>query len=152
MARPELVRTGQGIDMVGLAPFRRALAKASKMAARDLREEMRAAGEIVAKQARDNAGQHSTSIPPTIKTQVRSLTVSVVAGKGVPLAALYEVGNAQGGTENSFKHPVFGNREAWVTQTGYPFLKPAVDAKMPEVEAGVMKVADGIAEVLAHAD
>jgi hypothetical protein len=150
MARPELVRTGQGIDMVGLAPFRRALAKASKMAARDLREEMRAAGEIVAKQARDNAGQHSTSIPPTIKTQVRSLTVSVVAGKGVPLAALYEKGNADGGTPGQFRHPIWGNRENWAVQTGYPFLKPAVDAKMPEVEAGVMKVADEIAEVLAH--
>jgi hypothetical protein len=131
MARPELVRTGQGIDMVGLAPFRRALAKASKMA----------------------AGQHSTSIPPTIKTQVRSLTVSVVAGKGVPLAALYEVGNAQGGTPGSFRHPVFGVWQADTPpQIGYPFLKPAVDAKMPEVEAGVMKVADEIAEVLAHGD
>jgi hypothetical protein len=151
--RRETVRTGQGINLVGLAPFRRALAKASKMAAKDLRDEMRAAGEIVAVEARSNASQHSTTIPPTIITQVRSLTVSVVAGKEVPLAALYEVGNAQGGTPGSFRHPVFGVWQADTPpQIGYPFLKPAVDSKMPEVEAGVMKVADGIAEVLAHAD
>ena len=148
MAR-ETVRTGTGINVTGLKPFIRACRKSSRIAAVRLREEMRAAGTIVAEEAKNRAGEHSQTIPPTIKVRVRNLTVMVEAGQGVPLAALYEVGNAGGGHPGSFRHPVWGH-DVFVEQTGYPFLTPAVNAKQLEVQTAVLKVADEIAEVLSH--
>jgi len=119
---------------------------------------------LIAKDAKVIAGEHSTSIPPTIKTTVRGMRVGVQAGgkgnaraafsgsygttasnramrkaeEGVALAGLYELGN-KGGTAQvtgTFRHPVFGNREAWVNQPRYAFLVPA--AKKNEVKAQIL--------------
>ena len=144
-----------GVDSSGLRRFLADLRKASKVAAVGYRVQLIAAGEIVATEARAIASEHSEKIPPSIKTQVRGATIAVVAGQGVPLAALYEVGNAGRGSRSvwqasttTFKHPVHGHRDRWVTQTGYPALKPAADKMMPEVMAAVGKVADDVQAVL----
>ena len=139
-----------GIDTTELKAFIRALRRASPIGARGLRLELKAAGEIVAVKARQIASQHSTKIPATIKTSVRGATVSVVAGKGDPLAAIYELGNkgSKASETGTFKHPTFGNKNAWVEQPRWAFLRPAVDEAMPEVEVAVMKVADEVASSL----
>ena len=50
------------------------------------------------------------------------MSVSVTAGgKRAPEAVVLE----HGGVEGTFRHPVFGNRDVWVSQKARPFLAPA---------------------------
>jgi hypothetical protein len=141
-----------GIDTRELKSFIKALRRASPTGAKGLRVAMKASGEIVAVKAREIAAEHSTTIGPTIKAGVYGATVSVRAGKGVPLAALYELGNkgtAAGKDSDTFRHPVYGHATIpWAVEARYPFLRPALDATAPEVEAAVLKVADEVADVL----
>lgn len=147
----ERIGGGVGVDTRDLRAFVRATKKASPTAARGLRLMLRGAGEVVAEEARHIASQHSASIPPTIKARTYLATVSVSAGKDVPLAALYELGN-RGGNQDSptFRHPVYGNRNVFVEQQRYPFLRPAAQAKEAELQEAVMKVADAVADVLTN--
>ena len=124
------------------------------MVSAGLRKSLRGAGEIVAAEARKEASQHSTSIPPTIKVRTRAATIAVQAGApDVPLAVLYEKGNAGGGGSNAgeFRHPVFGHKDKpWVTQKRYPFMRPAEARTMPAVEEIVLKELDGAIDMLAR--
>lgn len=84
-------------------------------------------GETFAKAAKAEAGKHSKSIPPTIRSVPAGHAVAVRAGsQDVPLAALYDLGNAgKGGRKkDTFRHPVFGNRNVWADQKRYPFFAP----------------------------
>lgn len=40
----------------------------------------------------------------------------------------------QGGT---FRHPVFGNREEWVSQATRPYAWPAIRGRIPQITADV---------------
>lgn len=42
------------------------------------------------------------------------------------------------GTARRWRHPVFGNGEAWVSQPSHPFVAPAVHKHLPEVQASVI--------------
>jgi hypothetical protein len=68
------------IDTSQLKAFVRATRQASKVAAAGTRRSLVEIGEIVAVEARHIADEHSTSIGPTIRPQVRGASVSVVAG------------------------------------------------------------------------
>lgn len=140
---------GVGVDTRDLKAFIGALRKASPTAAVGMRESLRAGGEIVAREARTLAGEHSDRIPATIKTRVRGATVSVVAGgANAPVAAPWEMGNKGSRSDSTtFRHRVFG-QDVWVEQARYPFLRPAAKQKAPELEAEVLKVADEIARIL----
>ncbi len=128
--------TSFGIDLSNLKTFAEQLKKLEPRLARRLRDNLAEAGETVAERARGLAAEHSTSIPPTIKTRVRGVNVYVSAGSAaVPLAGLYEVGNASGRRVRSgsgtFRHPVFGNKDVWVDQPGFPFLRRALEEVEP---------------------
>lgn len=43
-----------------------------------------------------------------------------------------------------WRHPVFGNREVWVTQTGHPYFYNVVRVAGPASRRAVNKVLDGI--------
>lgn len=158
MARATSIATSGSVDTSDLKAFIRALRKASPTAARGMRTRMRAAGAIVATEAKAIASQHSDSIPPTIHTTVYGASVAVRAGKGVALAAIYELGNKGSGgrDDGSFRHPVFEQgddgllqeTDAWVDQDRWAFLKPAAEAKGVELEAEIMKLADEVADVI----
>jgi hypothetical protein len=79
---------GTGIDTREFRAVAQALKKAQPLLRRELVANLRVAGELVAKDARSIISEHSTSIPPTIKTRVRGVGVSVEAGGIVGRAAL----------------------------------------------------------------
>lgn len=111
---------------------------------RKLRPELRAAGRIVADQAKINAAW-STRIPRAVKVSVsftlRRPGVTVVVDKNkAPHARPYE----HGGREGNFRHPVYGNRKAWVAQKARPFLAPALAAKNEEAGRQIADVVDKV--------
>jgi len=139
-----------GIDATDFKDVAKVLRLASKETTTDMRKQLRAAGEIVAQEARVIASGFSTTIPPTVKVRVAGGTVAVVAGnKDVPIAALEEVGNSQGHGKSQaasrkgfFRHPVFGDRDVWVNQKMHRFLGPAADAKAVEANREILRVMD----------
>jgi hypothetical protein len=154
--------TGVGIDVSDIQSLVRDLRRSSKAAATEMRATITGLAEIVAVEARSIAGEHSQSIPPTIKARSylsggRRSTSSVTAGKGVPLAALYELGN-KGKSEDSpnFRHPVYERSASgqlqqtddWVDQARFPFLKPAAQRKDAEVRAAADRLANVVAEII----
>lgn len=150
------------VDTTELKALIRDLNRAGPAASRGMRTAIKAAAEIVAVEARSIASQHSASIPPTIKARTylsgtRTSTASVTAGKGVALAALYELGNkGRSPDAPTFRHPVFEGSSTglhqtaeWTDQARYPFLLPAAVRKGPEVERAIEKVADLAADIVA---
>lgn len=103
-------------------------------AARDLENEAPATLEVIGKgieeRARENAiAAGSRSIPGTIRGHlVGRLSYSVQAGdQNTPIAILWERGNKGSRVaDETFRHPVFGDREDWVDQPRHPFLRPAL--------------------------
>lgn len=111
-----------------------------------LRQEWRAAmlkaGNIVAEQARENAGW-SSRIPGSIRVSVTTKGVAVRAGgAAAPHAVTFE-GNAQGGAR---RHPVFarGPRPGWTwapQNPPRPYLLPALNSNLDNIAS---TLADGI--------
>lgn len=134
------------IDTSSFSKFARDLRKVQPALAKQLRKELKVAGEIVATQARVNAS-FSTRIPRTIKVRAAGSTIKVVAGESLAENARRigakskslahraymnssHIGEAvaleNDGKPGTFRHPVFGNRDKWVSQQARPFLHPAV--------------------------
>jgi hypothetical protein len=153
MASYTNVGTGGGIDTTAFTSFAKALRTAAAGVSKQLTLRLRAAGAIVADAAKVNASGVSTTIPPTIKTRVRSTTVSVVAGGGnVAIAGLFEAGNkGKGAGGGTFRHPVFGTA-VWVEQPMHPFLYPALVEHQEEVWQGALEALDWAIEVAAYDD
>lgn len=139
-----------GVDTRDFAKFAKALRSAAPEIAVDLRTELRAAGDIVAQEAKKNADEVSPDgrISKTIKTRVSGATVSVVmGGPGAPHAAPIE----HGGQSGSFRHPVFGNKQVWVEQAAHPMLHPALTAAKPAAEEAAIHALDkAVTSVVAH--
>jgi hypothetical protein len=143
VATTTLKSGGISVDTTDFRAFAKALRKAAPVLSAEMRTELRAAGEIVAAEARQRASDVSKSVPPTIKVRVSGATVSVVAGgNGKPLAGLLELGNAGSGGGGKFRHPVFGNKKVWVSQDMHPFLFPALEARADEAQRGILNAVD----------
>lgn len=140
------------LDVTEYQAFARDLRRADPVAAASLRKNLKAAGEIVAADARARAS-FSKKIVPTIRVKVSGANVVISAGgPGVPIAGLEELGNAAGGSksaaatgEGRFRHPVFGNKKVWVNQPMHPYLAPAVETKAQEA---VDKIADALDDAM----
>ena len=116
-------------DTQQVSRLARALARAAPEAWAACRVSLRAAGMIVADDARGRAS-FSTRIPGSIRVRTGRGNVRVVAGgPTAPDAAPLE----NKGQSGNFRHPVWGNREVWVDQPARPFLAPALDAHREEV-------------------
>jgi hypothetical protein len=157
MARTVTVRTGGiGIDTSDFRAAARALRKAQPKVALELRKQLRVAGQIVADDAKQEIAKVSTRIPPTVKVRISLTSVSVVAGGGgVPTAGLFELGN-HGGRKSAaasragrFRHPVHGNRQAWVNQPMHPFLAPAAQRNALKLDAAVTRALDAAMRTIA---
>lgn len=129
---------GGGLDTRDFSRFAKALRRQAPDMAVTLRKELRAAGEIVAADARARAS-FSSKIPASIKTRVSGATISIVAGsKKAADAAPYENEGKQG----DFRHPLFGNRAVWISQKAHPFLHPALEAGRPAVMDAALQALD----------
>lgn len=144
------------IDLSELKTFASQLRKAEPRLYRSFRVSLAEAAEVVADRAREIASEQSSSIPPTISVRVSGVAVYVGAGSpSVPLAGLYEVGNAKSGRlvgssgGRTFRHPVFGDNDNWVSQPRFPFLRRAADESEPVVlERTVFAVQTVLQDVL----
>lgn len=100
---------------------------------RQLRPGLRAAGRMVADQAKLNASW-SSRIPGAIKVSVRfsgTPGVAVIVDKRkAPHGRPYE----HGGRAGTFRAPLFGNRSRWYPHRARPFLAPAVARKARAAE------------------
>jgi hypothetical protein len=157
MATVTVAGTGVGVDLSEWKGLTKALRLASDEAPRELRKRLRAAGEVMAEAARHIAGEHSTTIPDTIKVRTAGATVAVTAGSPEsPLARLYELGNSPGRRRASasglptFRHPVFG-KDTWVDQPRWRFLTPAATVTMPIIEREVAAALEDAARVITEA-
>lgn len=72
------------------------------------------------------------------RTGVRIRVDTARLGAKAPVAALLE-------GRRRWRHPVFGNRDAWVTQQPHPYLRPTVEPRAGEVRRKLQRVADDIA-------
>jgi hypothetical protein len=102
-------------------------------------------GDFVAEKAKENArsfprlGGGTDRIEGSIKKKQSTVNIRIVAGgDDAPEAAPLE-NNGQGG---SFRHPVFGDADNWVSQTAHPFLAPAVDDAETDIEERLSAVID----------
>lgn len=128
------------VDTRAFGRFARALKQTEPELAKGLRTALRAAGELVASDARERAS-YSRRIPGSIRVRTTGLTVSVVAGGAkAPNAGPLE----HGGREGTFRHPVFGNRGVWVDQPGRPFLHPALYARRAVAVSAVEAALTGV--------
>lgn len=122
--------------------FAKALREAEPLVARELRTRLRAAGEVVAAQARTNAAEFSRSIPASVKVRIQRNDVIVEGGVGgVVIAGLFEVGDNSPGS-SSWRHPVFGDTNVWVEQDTHPWLQPAVDSNLETATAAAQAALD----------
>lgn len=125
-------------DTAALSRLSHDLIAAAPLVWAECRLALREAGEVVAADARNRAS-YSDKIPGSIKVATRGAVVKVRAGgDAAPNAAPLE----NKGRGNP-RHPLFGNRNYWYTNTGTPaFLAPALDAKR-EVVAEMIATAVG---------
>ncbi len=143
---PSRYSAGGGVDpMVVIARDMRALPGEARRA---VRPALRKAGQVVATEAKVNASW-SSRIPGTINVvtsfRLNREGVTVKAGgAGAPHARPYE----NLGEPGTFRHPVYGNREVWVTQAARPFLFPAARASEGTVTAMMAETMDDVAQSL----
>ncbi len=140
----------------GFAPTIRAIKKWQPEVRKELRHELKGAGEMIAGGARLLADAHSKTAGATIKVrsgvQSKKVEVKVQAGSpDVPIAGLLEEGNrkkradpnARGPRKSvgapKFSHPVFANvgggqwKGAWAEQAMHPYLAPIVKLRQAAV-------------------
>lgn len=115
------------IDGASFRDFQRTLQKMAPDTRKGLNRELRQVLEgDVLPDARRNAGW-SSRIPSAIRPQVTTTRLALrVSAKDAPHAYPFE-GISRGGRAGFFRHPVFGNRNVWVSQNTRPFLQPAFD-------------------------
>ena len=132
------------LDIGSVGKLAAAFKVASPTVAKSFRAEMRAAADATVKDAKDRIAPHSTKIPPTIRRggSVGTLTVSA-GGAKAPNAAPLE----NGGQTGTFRHPVMGDMNVWVTQEAHPFLHPAAEAQSAAL---AVKVDLAIDEAIKH--
>lgn len=121
------------VESGGLKKLAQAARRADRDIARTLRTGLKAAGEIVARDARSRAA-FSSRIPSSIKVSTARGSVTVKAGgSSAPDAAPIENKG-----KGHVRHPVFGHMNVWTDKNSPPaYLHPALDAKREEAHLAV---------------
>lgn len=132
--------------------LQRDLGQMSNAQRKALRQEIARVGQTALSDARSRAGSWSSRIPSAITGRpTMSLTTGRVGyelradvSEAVPHARVFE-GISQQGSSGHFRHPVFGNREVWVSQKTRPFMWPAVRGRAADLRRGVEKAVEDAA-------
>jgi hypothetical protein len=117
---------------------------------RRLRREFTRIGQAAASDAKSRAGAWSRRIPSAISNRALvdqgrgRVGAEVRVSRRVPHARAYE-GISQQGSTSYFRHPVYGNREVWVSQQTRPYLWPAVRGRRAEMTRAVEQTVDAVA-------
>lgn len=142
---PSRYSGGAGDPLAVIARDMRALPEEARKA---VRPALRRAGMVVAREATVNASW-SSRIPGTIRVstsfRLNREGVEVRAGgPSAPHARPYE----NLGDPGIFRHPVYGNREVWVSQTARPFLFKAARSTEGTVTVMITETMDDVAQSL----
>lgn len=146
------------IDTSSFAKFSADLRRAAPELQKQLRKELKAAGELVAEDARRRAGSFSTRIPGAIKVGVAAGSSRIGKG-GVKIRIYVDANKAphgrpiEGITGNSFfRHPTDGEeRQTWVNQPTRHYLRPAMQAGRITVIKGAQDaISKALREVHSH--
>lgn len=120
----------------------RSLGKVPDELRKELRPQLRAAAEVIRRDMKARAS-YSTRIPGAIRLDVsfsgRGKGGGVrlrVDSKRAPHARVLERGN-DGSRSSTFRHPVFGDRDVWVSQPTRPFFFPALEANRDQVKKNI---------------
>ena len=118
----------------GFKAFAKAMGVAVPLALRaNLKVAFLAAGALVAGDAKEMIEPYSSSIPDSIKVRMTGLASVTISASG-RIAGLMELGNAKGRSADTFRHPVFGNPDVWVSQPMHPYLAPALKVNEDEIQ------------------
>lgn len=133
------------IDVTQLKTLSADLRRVSPTLQKEFLKELGRAGDVVASAAKVKASSFSGAnrtdrIAKSIKVRRRGVSVRVIAGgPGAPEAA--PINNA--GLGGTFRHPVFGKRDdPWRSQPAHPFLQPALEENVLEVDALIFAAVD----------
>lgn len=140
----QLTKLAADLKAVGAKELRRDLLRGIQQATKELKDAAKkAALDNLPKRGGLNEFVASAKFATRVRTSGRSPGVSIVASKsGHDLAAM---------DRGRLRHPVYGNRRLWVTQTITPgwFTDAMRDAAQP-VRAELLNVLDDIAGRLAR--
>lgn len=129
LSHASLSTSSVAIDTSNLKQLAAVLRKAQPELKKSLYKALRVSGEMVKEQAVFES-LWSSRIGGSLKVQGSGLHIKVVAqGSIAPEAAPLE----HGGQNGPFRHPVFGNRDVWVSQPARPFLAPALSARFTQI-------------------
>ncbi len=156
MAGPQYAKgyNALSVNTKSLKVFASVLRKEQLEVAKRLRLRLKAAGEIVAADARARAKVGMPTNPPRIKVSVSGLrAVSVTAERTVKNAEgeRVELPMYNEFAYGSWKHPTFGH-DPQVSQKAHPFLYPALEAHSEEAIAAIAVALDEVVEACALDD
>lgn len=132
----------RGVDYTSVTMLARTLGTVPLELRKELRPKLRAGAQHIVDDMKSRAS-FSTRIPGAIGMTVsfsgrgRGGGVKIrVNSKRAPHARLLERGN-DGGRSSSFRHPVMGDMDVWVSQPTRPFFFPAVFAGRDQVRKNI---------------
>jgi len=115
------------LDPVSWGRLQRDLRDLGPEIRKELNDEIKGIADKMLTSAKRNASW-SSRIPGALSVSVTTSRVGVKASRRkAPHARAFEgVRRAGFGATSSFRHPVYGNRNVWVSQPTRPFLAPAI--------------------------
>jgi hypothetical protein len=127
-----------GVEFSSVTEFAKALGGVPKELRSEMRPALKASADHVVNDMKSNASW-STRIPGAIRSRVSFAQSGggvkiTVDQKRAPHARVLEGLTARGGT---FRHPVFGNRDVWVSQASRPYFFPAVRAGRDQLRRNI---------------
>lgn len=122
------------MDTSNYKEVQRKLASVDPELKKQLKKDMKVLAGTVVTEARALASWSAT-IPAAIRPTSTALGAGVRVSGSVPIAVLNER------RAGAWRHPVFGNREVWVSQKARPSVRPVVEAKRAVLAATAEEIA-----------
>lgn len=121
-----------GIYATGVAELRRALREFTPAVKKSFDRRLRDIAKDAAEDARARAAW-SKKIPPGITSGVTNRGPYIRYRAAAPTIGRLEE------LRETWRHPLFGNRQHWYTQRGRKFLQPAAEAKSETIEREMLE-------------
>lgn len=128
------------VEYTAVSDLVRAFGRLPESLRKELRPQLRDASRHIVTDMKGRAS-YSRRIPRAIRMTVafsgKKTGVNIrVSAKQAPHARVLERGNA-GRHSTQFRHPVFGNKDVWVSQARRPFFFPAITAGRDRVRRNI---------------
>lgn len=115
------------VDDSSFRDLQRSIRTIDREIAKELNRELRDVLRTTVIPAAQSNASWSSRIPRAIRPSVTTRQIAVrIAARAAPHGALFERGHSGRTQSDRWRHPVFGNRDNWVSQPTRPFLRPAV--------------------------